>query len=430
MSRYDYIILYEHRARELENAVFLAMLLEKKGYKVAIEYRRSARLLFQKTDVLLVPFFWDNENVIDFTMQPFCKIKKVINMQYEQVFTRTDETTGRLYPHEVAVNAQHIAWGEREKELMIKNGISEKNIHQIGHISMDFNHKKFDKYFHSRKFMSKKYGIPLDKKWHLFISSFSFVGLTDDELKQMSVGLSDPDSLMTVAVKSQTCILDWYEQYLKENRDTIVIYRPHPGEIKSERLEIMQKKYKNFVCISDYSIRQWIRISDSICTWQSTSIVDAYYAGKSCAIIRPVKIPEENEFGIYGNQRFIVDYDEFENFINNQTDYEIADEIIKKYYCNSFDADAFKKMVDLCIKVRNSNKYSYNYMKQKKQMHDTFIKYPIFRVLTGIASLVDYSKVSPSKYTYDVKHSRIESKNIKKEIMAYRKRLKSLVDKY
>ena len=35
-----------------------------------------------------------------------------------------------------------------------------------------------------------------------------------------------------------------------------------------------------------------------------------------------------------------------------------------------------------------------------------------------------------SKYTYDVKHSRIESKNIKKEIMAYRKRLKSLVDKY
>ena len=58
MGRYDFIILYEHRKRELENAVLLAVMLEKRGYKVAIEYRRSARLLFQKTDVIIVPFFF------------------------------------------------------------------------------------------------------------------------------------------------------------------------------------------------------------------------------------------------------------------------------------------------------------------------------------------------------------------------------------
>lgn len=423
MGKYDFIILYEHRKRELENAVLLAMMLEKKGYKVAIEYRRSAKLLFQKTDVLIMPFFYNDENVVDFTMQPIGTTKKVINLQYEQVFTQIDEGTGKLFPHESAINAVHIAWGKKEKELMLNNGINPKNIYNIGHISMDLNSDKYRRAFYSKKGLSKKYSIPLEKKWHLFISSFSFACLTDAEMEKMSEGMINAKRKADVSNESQKRILDLYEEYLKNNKDTIVIYRPHPAEISSDRLKDMERKFDNFRCIPDLSIRQWIRSCDSISTWQSTSLADAYFAKKKCAIIRPIEIIEEDEFGIFKNQKFISGYEELENFINGKTnDFDIDGYAIKMYYSNSDKADTFEKLVDICEKVRNTDEYAFDYKKVINFRKYPRIKYDIFRALMGIASIIDYSKISPSKYTYDVKYTYNESKGYKKEIAMYRKR--------
>ena len=73
------------------------MMLEKKGYKVAIENRYSARILFQKTDVIIAPYLYKNETVAFFALQPFYHLKKIINMQYEQLFFKKGKMNLTIY---------------------------------------------------------------------------------------------------------------------------------------------------------------------------------------------------------------------------------------------------------------------------------------------------------------------------------------------
>lgn len=428
LGKYDFIILYEHRARELENAVLLAMHLEKKGYKVAIEYRRSARLLFQRTDVIIVPFFYNNENVIDFTIQLFGNVKKVINLQYEQLFNSIDEESGLLYPHDYAVHASTIAWGKKECELMQKNGIPAKNIFTIGNMSIDLNYEKYKACYYSKKELADKFGIPFDKEWHLFISSFSYVGISKANIKQLSDYVYAPEQFMDLSVNSWEILMEWYERFLKEHEDTIIIYRPHPGELKNAKLSEMSKKYKNFFCLNEYSIRQWIRICDSISMWYSTSLVDIYYAGKRCGIVRPIKIPDDLDFKIYESQRIITRYEDYEQFIlKDNKEYSLDAQNIQEYYENKKDEDTFKKLVDICIDIRENNTNSYDFKSVEKKQKEKSIKYFIYRVLMGGASIVNYKKIMLPKYKDDVNHTFIESKGYKREIKEYRKMFSKLI---
>ncbi len=428
MFKYDFIILYEHRNRELENAVLLAMMLEKKGYKVAIEYRRSARILFQKAKVLLTPFFFNNENVEDFAFQPFCQYKKIINLQYEQVFTKDNLESGLLFAHEMAVNARHIAWGENSVRLMERNGIQDNNIIPIGLVSLDFNSDKYRKAFFSKKYIAKKYNLPINKKWHLFISSFSYVGLTKAELLQLEKELQNTNDIVSISNSTQKKLLKWYDSFLKNNKDIVIIYRPHPHELQSKMLKQLQKKYSNFVCISDYSIRQWIRLCDSISTWYSTSLVDAYYAGKECVIVRPEAIPKKNDLDIFTQQKMIESYEEYRDYLLGKEKAEkINDDIIKKYYYNSFSADSMNKLYKVCIDSINDSG-GYDYYKNSNVSKVQLIKIYIYKILLSMASFYDYSRFVPDKYRADVCYAHREMNNIKKEINHIRKRLSRVIN--
>ena len=89
--------------------------------------------------------------------------------------------------------------------------------------------------------------------------------------------------------------LRWFDDFLRGHNDVIFIYRPHPSEFVTDRLQILETKFKHFKVIKDYSVKQWILASDTLITWMSTSIIEAYFAGKSCYIIRPMDFPAEKD---------------------------------------------------------------------------------------------------------------------------------------
>lgn len=421
MFKYDFVILYEHRNRELENAVLIAMMLEKKGYKVAIEFRRSARRSFQKAEVLIVPFFYNNKTVVDFAINPFYQFRKVINMQYEQVFTIEGEESRALIPVESARLAYHVAWGDIPKRLMIENGINDKNIYTVGHISMDLNYKKYDKVFLDRNKIAQKYNLPKDKKWHLFISSFSCVGISNEEKQQWSEICDDIYDYTELCEKSQNIVLKWFDSVLNET-DDYIIYRPHPHEVESERIKKLSVKHKNFICISDYSIRQWIRVCDSIYTWCSTSIVDVYYAKKKCCVIRPIPFPRSMEYRLYLDQEIINCYEDFKkSILNVNEDHDVVGTTIDEYYSNFMISDSFMTFVDMCEDVYK-NRSKVDFKRKFKYSHLTVIKIFIYNILMSIAGVIDYSKIAPSKYRADIFHSHREMHDYIKEIKVNRKR--------
>ncbi|MBQ8951833.1 MAG: hypothetical protein IJ065_11900 [Eubacterium sp.] len=428
MFKYDFVILYEHRNRELENATLLAMMLERKGYKVAIEFRRSGRILFQKAEVLIVPYFYNNKTVTDFVIQPFCHYKKVINLQYEQVFSMESEKLGVFMPKDEARKAHHIAWGNIPEELMLRNGVNKENIHKIGHISIDMNMQKYNDAFYKRNTIAKKYNLPNDKKWNLFISSFSFVGISDEEFKQLQI-LTDGDKefydFKRLSVCSQKEVLNWFERILSES-DDIFIYRPHPQEIEDSRIKELVARYDNFFSISDFSIRQWIKVCDTLCTWFSTSIVDAYYANKPCAVLSPIRIPNNLQYSILCDQNSIVDYDGFKKFYQEGTLSLVDGNTITKYYCNTLEANTFEKLVGVCEDLYKQKK-GYDFCKKYKYSRLEVIKIYIYKMLMSIAAIVDYSSIAPRKYRADIFHSHREMVKKFKEIRLHRKRFSRIL---
>ena len=430
MFKYDFIILYEHRKRELENSVLLAMMLEMKGYKVAIEHRRSVRILFQKADVILTPFLYTNEQVIDFSQQLFCHCKKIINLQYEQVFPKIDEEKLNNLPDECAKKAVHISWGRNMTERYKRIGIKSDNIFEIGHISIDLNMPKYRKVFLNKKSMACTYNIPFEKKWLLFISSFSCIGLPEAELENWKSICIGTEYVSKISYETQPIILGYFENLIKTHPDLIVIYRPHPHEMTCDRLIELEKKYDNFKVIADYSIRQWILVSDYISTWCSTSLVDVFYAQKPCAIIRPIPFLEDYDYNIYRDQKILSSYQELEEFVNHPNEnYKVKPNSISKYYCNSSKANAFEKLCDVCIRIKNEKKYENNFLKIAHVSRLYPLKFYIYKILLSLTGLVDYSKFVPKKYHEDFQYAHREMKRYKEEISFYKERFSRMFEK-
>ena len=428
MFKYDFIIIYEHRNRELENAVLLAMMLEKKGYKVVVEYRWSARLLFQKADVIITPYLYKNEVVVDFSLQPFCHIKKIINMQYEQIFFKEDEEKLGDLPEGQAKNAVHISWGQNTTDRYKKAGINPNNIFEIGHVSMDLNMSKYKSSFLNKKELSQNFSIPSEKKWLLFISSFSYIGLDRTTFEKCKNRSGRVDFFTDISYKSQPVILNYLEQLAKDFPELIVIYRPHPFESGCHRLVELKNKYDNFKVIAKHSIRQWILVSDYISTWCSTSLVDVLFAQKPCAIIRPIPFQEENDYRIYRDQKIISEYRNLKEFINNPDErFAVNPRTIKNYYRNDFDACTFEMLRDKCIQVRNCKKFEFNYYEAIHPSPILLLKYHVYRILMSLAKFIDYSRLAPEKYRTDIKLAHKEMKESGKEIKFYRKRFSGIV---
>lgn len=428
MFKYDFIILYEHRKRELENAVLLAMMLEKKGYRVVIEYRWSARILFQRADVIMVPYLYQNETVIDFALHPFCFFKKIINLQYEQVFQKIDEKKLASLPNGIAKKALHISWGNNMTKRFQQIGIEVDRIFELGQISIDLNMPKYRENFLTKDSISKQFSIPLRKKWLLFVSSFSCAGLTKSEYERWKDRSGGMDYFAKISYKSQPIILDYLEKLAKDHPEIVVVYRPHPHEVTCCRLAELESKYDNFKVIADYTVRQWILVADYISTWCSTSLVDILFANKPCAIIRPILFQEEYDYPIYRDQKIISDYNGLEAFINSRKEcYKINPTPIREYYSNSDKADAFEKLRDLCIKVRNSKKFEYDYYKASKVSTIYLIMLYIYKILLTFAQFVDYSKITPEKRRSDVQYAYREMKGYKKEIKFYRQRFSRIL---
>lgn len=429
MFKYDFIILYEHRQRELENAVLLAMMLEKKGYKVAIEYRWSARILFQRADVLIAPYLYQDKTVIDFVFQPFCHFKKVINMQYEQVFLKKNEDTLGDLPKDSAVHAAHISWGKNTTERYKKVGIKQENIFEIGHISMDLNMPKYRSVFLDKQKVSKSLNIPIEKKWLLFISSFSCVGLTKTEYEKWKKQTISVEYFTDISYQSQPIILDYFEKFAYNHPELVIIYRPHPHEATCKRLNELQKKYDNFKVITNYSIRQWIVVSDYISTWCSTSLVDVLYAKKPCAIIRPISFSKDYDYNIFNDQNIISNYQNLDDFFYNPSEhYMINSEPIAEYYCNDEKANTFEKLCNVCIQVKNNKKFEHSYYKDIHVSPIYLFMLYVYKILLTLAVFVDYSRFVPDKYRSDVQYSHREMYKYKDEIKFYRNRFAEIVN--
>lgn len=338
----DFVFVYEAKVRELQSIVLIGNELVKKGYTVAYvntwgELHRCNKKYTAKVASLFAAY---NDGVIGFALGFIDKCKVAINMQWEQILNPQCLEEGSHFVLSGNANRiYHLAWGEKNVEhLTNRCKIPEKYVKKVGHVALDFAKEKYRGYYKSRDEICNEFGIDASKRIAIFTSSFP---------AQVTTGTlsTRTEEYLETAENSRKQIVEWIMKYHEEDPDIMFIYRPHPTEALSKEFTDFLQKDGYIKVIGDYSVQQWVVVSDIILNWWSTSLADIYAAKKSCLILRPVKMPVRNEYEVMQDADFVTSYDEFSKRMKDGiSTFPISKEKFEKYYY--FDEeDAYKKVV-------------------------------------------------------------------------------------
>lgn len=323
----DILIVYEHKVRELESALLLKQKLEDKGFIVKIVQmfwdEGLAHLKFQPK-CIVVPWCYDNNNLDYFLKYKSNNMKgiKIINLHCEQI--SNSNALKLMIPSGLAKNVIHCAWGKYFKDLLIDNGIEQNLIQITGSPRLDFFRNENSVISKSKKELSLKYNLSLNKKWILIIGNFSYAECSKPDTKLIEAqGYKNFSEMVEIATKTYNEIIEWIRLFL--DRDNAlqekfeIIYRPHPSELISDDLKCIDENNQNFHVIREYAIRDWIVNSDLCFAWCSTSAVEAAFAQIPIYNLRPFEIPKEFQFPLLENIEQITD---FKSFVNAIREYE------------------------------------------------------------------------------------------------------------
>ena len=355
MKEYDFIIVYETKNRELESMCLLKTELENRGFSVKmVETWWCLHHVYEPVNakVMITFALYDNAQ-LKYTLSFARGIKQIINMQWEQIYSNADEENpnSSYIIKENPKNYIHISWGQYNYKWLVKKcGISKNNVIRSGHIGADFVKPAFASYFKSRSDLLNEFHIDESKHLLLFISSFSYVGLPSKIISQdiyQNTG-SSPESFQIISIQSQKEIINWVKRIMPKHKDWVFVYRPHPAEVGNNDLLALEKELSNFRVINKYSVKQWIKCSDKIYSWFSTSVADAFFCNKSVDLLRPFSIPYEMDVTIYNGASFITTAKEFEDSLALQTKSSISNDVFYEYFDYDETVYSFKLIADKC----------------------------------------------------------------------------------
>lgn len=352
----DFLILYEHTVREYESDLLLKLELERRGYQVEIrqlldpKYRR----LFgqDKPEVLVASCMYDNEAINSHVYNNIGRCDKIVNLHWEQMLSDTQEEGDWFNMNGNAKRCIQTCWGKRTAARLQAHGMDPKNTPVTGAVMMDFLRPEFKGYFKDKAALCREFGLDPDKKLHLYISSFGYASMSEEEVAELSrMAGTDFTGFAATNRISMDQTLRWFDTYLGDHPEVELVYRRHPSEWNSPALEELTRKRPNFHVIFADSVKQWIVAADSISIWMSTAIAEVYMAGKSCHILRPVPIEHEYDPVIYKGARYVTSYEEFcTAMAQSDPPFPIRREVIEGYFDPS-PRPAYLRMADLLEQV-------------------------------------------------------------------------------
>lgn len=408
----DYIIIYEKKNRELENALLLKIELELRGYECSViqfyEGNRFNVFGISRPKVILAPNLYEYKSIPRIYSR-FGR-SQLVNLQYEQVLSEKWEKIGHHNPKSEAKKAIHVCWGPKTRDRLTEAGVPKGNLKVIGALQLDLLRKEYRRNTSSvKQELAQEFKLDETKRWALFISSFTYADISESKLSMNeSISNTNLSSFVKVHTSSRDSILDWLKRILEQDTDNIIIYRPHPDELSLNKVIELEKKYLNFRIIRDRSVKTWIESCDNIYSWYSTSVVESHFLNKPYAILRPLELPNDFESVLLKYSKYIKSYEEFENdYFKNDSEriLPINESYIRQYYQVDNDKPSFIKYCDMLEEV---------YSSEDKQIYDIKLIDKIkAKIMTVMVILVNFayrvSNIKLDKYRKRNKNNSILS---------------------
>lgn len=340
-KKIDVLILIEHRAREFESAVLLKYFLNKKGYDVIIEsikFHKESIVFKYKPEIVVVPWAYSNKEIDLFRNFKFLRKNDeilIVNMHHEQI--SNDGSDSFIIPKEDAKKVVHVSWGDNYSTKLLNAGSPKNSIIQSGNPRLDFYKGKLKNLSTSKKALSKHYNLDMSKKWILFIAN-SFHLLNENQIQiNLNKGV-DIREQIEASIKNRNDYLDYVKKYLEKHDDVLFIYRPHPSFAHLDRMapEIIElsRNFKNFKCISENPIRDWIINSDITISFHSTSVIECAVSNTPFYLFRSHELSSEKDYNFFKNYDYVIkDYNDFYSAIRDPNKFSFTQfsESIKEY---------------------------------------------------------------------------------------------------
>lgn len=419
MIELDFLLVYEHKVRELENLCLMKYELDRRGYKTKIIYVDDAQnaladFPIYHTKVLCVMACYDNYTLFWHTKE-FVKFDKVIDLQWENIVYPKDEQREGAYKNYWGIGKEvvHVSWGKQNvKRLLNAARLDERKVKLTGHVGMDFLRKPLSRYYISREELFAKYDIPMDKKVILFASPYYGDALTQDYIAGMCRAFGD-DWLeyYDFMCKSQKLVLDWFKKICTEFQDIVVIFRPHPGH-PSVMASQVAEKCSNFRIISGESVKQWIIACDKVYTGNSSVVVEAFFAQKMCQLLFPLPTTPGFELQLIADSKKIESYDEFyQSIVTEPEEFPTPQESIEEIYLIDWEMPNYVKFANMAEEVLRDDYYRLT-KKQRIAYKEYTLQQKLVRMFVGMKPL------------YKIYLSLLENRKLKWSLLKHQRKIR------
>lgn len=365
MRELDFLFLYEHKVRELENLCLIKYELDRRGYRTEIRYIEDAENAlavkpFIHTKVLLVMACYNNQT-LNWQVKNFVKFDRIIDLQWENIVYPKDEERKDAFKNyaEIGKDVVRVSWGKQNARRMLETAkMDPKKLMLTGHVGMDFLRAPLCRYYLDREELFAKYRIPQDKQVILFASPYFGDCLEQSYIDDMCVRFGkDWLEYYQFMCESQNIVLGWMEEILKEDENICFIFRPHPGH-PSQCAGELAERYENFKVIGEESVKQWIIACDKAYTGNSSVVVEAFFARKMCQMLFPLPVTEGFELKLVSESKKLTTYQEFKNSVYAlEEEFPTPQETIEEIYLVDWEKPSYIKFADMCERVLKEDYY-------------------------------------------------------------------------
>lgn len=359
--KYDYLIFYEHASRELETDCYLASILKKRGYSVKIINRRYLWRIFLNPKVIITPFLYSDTDVHEFTGFLNGRKRTIVNLQFEQILNDEGIKSDFYRLSGSSRQAIHICWGNNTRNRLLETNVPEEQLPICGAISLDFNRPQLRPLLKDKIQLAREFGLDENKKWHLFISSFSLCSMTQENIDIVDKKIPGYAHFAKISQSSQDGVIKWIKEMANRHPEILFIYRPHPNEHETPKIKALEQYSNNIRIIPDYSIRQWVNICETSSCWISTSIADSFFADRPCCVLRPSHVPVNFDPKIFVGARFISDTKDYDNYLSSDSPEVSAldEKVFSDLYLTDKSMLFGERVADECEKALHGKTFPY-----------------------------------------------------------------------
>ena len=365
MEQLDFLFIYEHKVRELENLCLMKYELDRRGYRTKIVYIDDAQNALQEypiyhTKVLCTMACYDNSTLYWHTKE-YVKFDKVIDLQWENIVYAKDEDREEAYKNYWGIGKEvvHVSWGKQNVNRLLNAAhLDERKVKLTGHVGMDFLRPPLNRYYMSREELFEKYGIPVQKRVILFASPYFGDQLTDEYIAGMCRAFGDDwPQYYDFMCDSQKIVLSWLEELCKQDANIYVVFRPHPGH-PSSMAERLEKTYDNFSIIATESVKQWIVTCDKVYTGNSSVVVEAFFAKKMCQLLFPLPTTPGFELKLITDSKKISTFEDFTGSVySDSEEFPTPEESIEEIYLIDWEKPNYVRFADMAEEVLRDDYY-------------------------------------------------------------------------